>query len=93
VSRENGQFDIDGVAAGSYRANGSIMVRVDAATGRGISPRGDGAGAAGAVTFSSVSSTTWSSSSGGRSDAPAEVVVAGADVTGVRVVIQRPARQ
>jgi protocatechuate 3,4-dioxygenase beta subunit len=98
MSREGGEFDIDGVPAGSYRANGSIMVRMDSTTGReGVSAGGVSggvvAGVSGGVTFGSVSSSSWTSTTGGRTNPPPEVVVADADVAGVRVVIQRPPRQ
>jgi hypothetical protein len=100
VSRADGQFDIDDVPAGSYRANASIMMRMtESAGGRGA--RGDGTGAVGGgviagvtggLVVSSGSSASWSSvsSSGGTMAQPAEIVVGDADVTNVKVVVRRP---
>jgi hypothetical protein len=78
VSQANGRFDIDGVPAGNYRINASIVMRMTSS--------GGGAGSGG-------SSVSWSSTSGsgpGTMVQPLEVVVADADVTGVRVVARRP---
>jgi hypothetical protein len=77
-SQPNGHFDIDNVPAGSYRINASVMVRMIGS--------GGGAGIGG-------TSVSWSSTSGsgaGTMVQPHEVVVADADVTGVRVVARRP---
>jgi hypothetical protein len=78
TSRANGLFDIDDVPAGSYRANASIMMRMtDSGRGGGV--------AGGAVSWSSTSTF-----GPGTMPQPVEVVVADADVTGVRVVVRRP---
>lgn len=84
MAREDGRFEIDGVPAGSYRANASIMVNTNG-PGGGI-VRGSGGAAAGG------SFTTWSSTAAGPGTiAPmAEVTVSDADVTDVRVVTKRP---
>ena len=77
---DGGRFVIDGVVSGSYRATASIPV----ATTPGVS----GGVTGGVVTGGFV---TWSV--GGGADAmpqPSEVVVADANVTGVRVVVRRP---
>ena len=79
MSQPNGRFDIDDVPAGSYRANASIMMR---ATESG----GGSAIGGGAVTWSSSAS----SGGGATPQPPLEIVVADADVTGVRVVARRP---
>ena len=97
-TQANGRFDIDDVAAGSYRVNGSIPVM--------LGGRGAGGGAAGVVSngsFVSISSspgftsTTWSSSTGpgsaGSTDPAGEIVVADADVKDVRVTVRRQAPQ
>src|SRR5204862_4313788 len=70
TSRADGRFDIDDVPAGSYRANGSIMMRMTE-SGRGAASGG--------------SSMSWSSTSGPGTTMPQllEIVVADADVTGV----------
>ena len=75
MSQADGRFDVDGVPAGSYRAQASIMMRMTGSGGGGIG-----------------GSVSWSSSSDGRGAIPQsiEVVVADTDVTGVRVVAQRP---
>jgi hypothetical protein len=97
MSRPDGQFDIDDVPAGSYRANGSIMMRMtESAGGRGGVTGGVVGGVSAGVVGAGASSFSWSSSSssaGGMMPQPAEIVVSDADVTGVRVVVRRPARQ
>lgn len=78
IAKADGRFDIDDVPAGSYRINASVMMRMSSSVG--------GASSGG-------SSFSWSSTSGtgpGTMVQPAEVVVADADVTGVRVVARRP---
>ena len=100
ISRADGQFDIDEVPAGSYRANASIMMRMAESAGGG-GARGGGTGAvsggviagvSGGLVVGSGSSASWSSgaSSGGTMPQPVEIVVADADITGVRVVVRRP---
>ena len=77
TTQPNGRFEIDDVPAGSYRANASIMMRTTA-SGGGIG--------SGSVTWSSAAS----SGGGATPQQPVEIVVADADVTGVRVVARRP---
>jgi hypothetical protein len=75
-SDANGRFAIDEVPAGTYRANASIMMSIRS-----------GSGGIGAV------STGYSSFSFGPSGGvaqSAEIIVADADVRGVRVVTRRP---
>jgi len=80
-----------------------MMRMTESAGGRGARGGGSGAvgggfitgvtgGAAGGFVVSSGSSASWSSvsSSGGTMPQPVEIVVADADVTGVRVVLRRP---
>jgi protocatechuate 3,4-dioxygenase beta subunit len=85
TTREDGRFEIDGVPAGRYRANASVMVSMSGSGGGGIV-----LGSGGVVGGSSF--TTWSSGTASAGDIapPAEVVVADADVTDVRVVTKRP---
>jgi Carboxypeptidase regulatory-like domain len=79
-SREDGRFTLGQVTAGTYRVSASVPVMVN-----GVGAGGGGAGFA-----------TWSSTSiaGGVAVggvyAPAEVTVTDTDVSGVRVVVQRP---
>jgi protocatechuate 3,4-dioxygenase beta subunit len=73
-SDADGRFAIDEVPAGTYRANASVMM----STGSG----GIGAVSSGWASFSS-------SATGGIAQS-AEIVVADADVRGVRVVTRRP---
>lgn len=87
TARDDGRFEIDGVPAGSYHANASVMMS------RGASSGGVVRGSGGAVASGSV--TTWSSGgtvNAGAGAPPAEVVVADADITDVRVVTKRPGR-
>jgi protocatechuate 3,4-dioxygenase beta subunit len=78
TSRADGLFNIEDVPAGSYRANASIMMRMTE-SGRG-----------GAIGGSAVSWSSTSTSGAGTTPQPVEIVVADADVTGVRVVVRRP---
>ena len=89
-SRDNGRFDIDEVPAGTYRANASVPMRM---TGSG----GVSSWSSSATSGGGFATSSWSSIGGseiaGTMQQPVEVVVTDADVTGVRVVIRRPARQ
>jgi len=79
TTQPDGRFEIDDVPAGSYRANASIMLRTAAS--------GGGSGIAGGpISWSSATS----SGVGATPQQPVEIVVADADVTGVRVVARRP---
>jgi protocatechuate 3,4-dioxygenase beta subunit len=71
----NGRFAIDEVPAGTYRANASVMMSVSRA------------GGIGAV---STGYTSFSSGPIGGVAQSAEIIVADADVKGVRVVTRRP---
>jgi hypothetical protein len=84
---DDGRFTIADVPSGTYRINASIPMMI---TGRG--------GAAGGVVGAGFSESfmSWSISGNGTAGAtaaeqPVEVVVNGANVTGVRVVARRPA--
>jgi protocatechuate 3,4-dioxygenase beta subunit len=84
-SRVDGRFTIGYVTAGSYRVTASIPIGMNGAGGRGSF-----------VTFGSggiVSGGAAVGAAGGVVDQPTEVVVTDADVSGVRVVVRRPARQ
>jgi protocatechuate 3,4-dioxygenase beta subunit len=89
VSRADGQFDIDAVPAGTYRANASIIMRGGGAGGGtgavSVGASGDVASSGGSFSWSSASST------GGAFPQPTEVVVGDADITNVKVVVRRPA--
>jgi len=100
---DDGRFTIADVPSGTYHVTASVIVMMGGSAGAasggivgGISSVSVGAGSSG--TFSSW--TVSSSSSGGVSggtiggmDQPTEVVVNGANVTGVRVVARRPTPQ
>ena len=90
---DDGRFEIDGVVAGAYRANASVPVSIS--TGGGVTG-GVVAGVSGGVMVSGTSSgaVTWSSGpmSSAMDQAP-DVIVADADVSGIRVVARRPSRQ
>jgi hypothetical protein len=77
-ARDDGRFDIDDVAPGSYRANGSVPMSFGG-------PSGGGIGAVAGVTGGFAGPGFR-----GPVDPPAEVVVADADVNGVRVTVRRP---
>jgi hypothetical protein len=99
-SRADGRFTIGDVPAGSYRVTASIPIRMS-------NPRLTGSSvtfSSGAVPSSGVVGTVVGSASGGSVgsaggvavagvEQPTEVVVADADVSGVQVVVRRPARQ
>jgi hypothetical protein len=72
----NGRFAIDEVPAGTYRANASVMMSIRS-----------GSGGIGAV---STGYTSFSSGPIGGVAQSAEIIVADADVKGVRVVTRRP---
>jgi hypothetical protein len=84
----DGRFSIGDVTAGTYRVNASVPMIMSSGSG-GVAASGGGTG--GGSNF-----TSWSVSSGGVTTtvsggtAPLEVVVADADVRGVRVVVHRP---
>jgi protocatechuate 3,4-dioxygenase beta subunit len=95
---DDGRFTIADVPFGTYRVTASVMVLMGGSTGAasggivgGISSVSVGAGSSG--TFSSWTVSSSGGVSGGTiggMDQAAEVVVNGANVTGVRVVAQRP---
>jgi protocatechuate 3,4-dioxygenase beta subunit len=76
-SDASGRFAIEEVPTGSYRANASVMMSVS----------GTGSGGIGAV---STGYTSFSSGPIGGIAQSAEIIVADADVKGVRVVTRRP---
>jgi protocatechuate 3,4-dioxygenase beta subunit len=88
---ENGRFTIGDVVPGTYRVSASVPMMMTS---------GGSAGATSVSTSGGVNSTTWSvtTSNGvtttmttnGAPPQPQEVVVADADVRGVRVVARRP---
>jgi hypothetical protein len=104
---DDGVFTIAQVPSGTYRVTASVPIMMGGPGGvvrgrgsAGGAPVGAGAGSAGTyMTWSSgaVSSGTAigdvTSSIAGGGDTPTEVVVNGADVTGVRVLARRPAPQ
>ena len=83
---DDGRFTIDGVASGTYRVSASVPIMMNG--GRGVV---GGGGVVGSV--SAGTSTSWSSGAIGGMDQPNEVVVNGANVTGIRVVVRRPTPQ
>jgi hypothetical protein len=96
-SGEDGRFSIGDVTPGTYRLNASVPVMVTGGVIGGSSVAAGGAGSA------STSFTSWSISGGSgggvttttttmvnTSQQPQEVVVADADVSGLRVVARRP---
>jgi len=88
-SQDNGRFDIDDVAAGSYRLNGSIPVFMNGGGRGGFAGRG-------AVTTGGYVTSTWSSSTSGgpgSTDSSVEVAVTDADVKDVRVTVHRQTPQ
>jgi hypothetical protein len=85
-TQDNGQFDMDDVPAGSYRANASILMMM---TGSGVSG-GVTASVSGPVRGGLVVGGAQRGELSGTMEQPAEVVVTDADVTGVRVVTRRP---
>ena len=88
---DDGRFSIGDVTPGTYRVNASVPM---------ISGGGIAGGAAGfSTTVGSGSFTSWSVSAGGATttrtvnaapEQPQEVVVADADIKGVRVIARRP---
>jgi carboxypeptidase family protein len=86
-SQSDGRFAIGEVTAGSYRLTASIPIRMTApGVGGGFVAVGSG-GVVGVVTGGVVGGVT------GGVVGDTEVVVTDADLTGVRVVVRRPARQ
>ena len=86
---DDGRFSIGDVTPGTYRLNATVM----------IMNSGGGTGGVSAVSIGGGSFTSWTVSSGGVATAstvnaapqqPQEVVVADADVRGVRLVAKRP---
>jgi len=86
---DDGRFSIGDVTPGTYRLNASVM----------IMNSGGGTGGVSAVSIGGGSFTSWTVGSGGVATSstvnaapqqPEEVVVADADVKGVRLVAKRP---
>ena len=86
---DDGRFTI-GVASGTYRVSATVPIMMNGSNGAVSSGVVVGAGG-GAYTSWSSGGTT--SGAAGGADQPTQVVVNGADVTGVRVVVRRPTPQ
>jgi hypothetical protein len=90
---DDGRFTISEVPSGTYRVNGSVPMMMRG-SGGGVS-----GGVVGGINVAGGSITSWSAGSGatggiiGGTEQATEVVVNGADVTGVRVVVRRPPPQ
>jgi protocatechuate 3,4-dioxygenase beta subunit len=86
---DDGRFTFGEVPSGAYRVNASVPVLMNGSAGAASG------GVQGGVSGGSYSSYSWSigSGPGGAGAQPAEVIVDGANVTGVRVVVHRPAPQ
>ena len=94
-ARDDGRFDIEDVVAGAYQAHAMIPVPVGNRVGGGGVTAGiasGGASSAIAAGSGSGSFVSWSSSDG-LMDQSIAVTVTDADVSGVRIVTRRPARQ
>jgi carboxypeptidase family protein len=92
---DDGRFTFADVPSATYRINASIPIMVGNGRGGAVTDSGGiGADSGGIVVSRSGGSfTSWTSLSGrGASggDQPAQVVVNGADVSGIRVVVRRP---
>ena len=98
-SRADGHFTIGEIPAGSYRLSASIPIRMNGAGSGGFVTFGSGAirsgGAAGGASGGAVGAVSGGAvaSVPGGLDQPTEVVVTDADLSGVRIVVRRPARQ
>jgi protocatechuate 3,4-dioxygenase beta subunit len=85
---DDGRFTISEVPSGTYRLNGSVPMMMRG-SGGGVS-----GGVVGGVRAGSGSFTSWSAGSGvaggfvGGTEQATEVIVNGANVTGVRVVVR-----
>ena len=94
---DDGRFTISEVPSGTYRVSGSVPI-VMRGSGDGVIGGVIG-GVVGGVSVGSGSYSTWSSGGGargglvGRTEQATEVIVNGANITGVRVVVQRPTPQ
>ena len=94
---DDGRFAISEVPSGTYRLNASVPIMMSS-SGGGVSG-GVVGGVVGGVSVGSGSFTSWSSGSGvtggliGGTDQATEVIVNGANVTGVSVVVRRPTPQ
>jgi len=100
-SRSDGRFTIGEVPAGSYRLTASIPIRMNGSGGRGgfatwsSGPVVSG-GVVGGVTggvVPTVSGSVAGTAVVGGIEQPTEVVVTDANVSDVRLVVRRPARQ
>ena len=83
----DGRFSIGDVTAGTYRVNASVPMIMSTRSG-GVAASGGVGGGSNFTSWSVSSSGVTTTVSGGT--APFEVVVADADVRGVRVVVHRP---
>ena len=96
-SRDDGRFTIGEVPPGSYRLSASIPIRMNGAGGGGsfVSFGSGGTIVSGGAAVGAVSGGVAGGATGGPggTDQPTDVTVTDADVSGVRVVVRRPARQ
>jgi protocatechuate 3,4-dioxygenase beta subunit len=83
---EDGRFTIASVVAGSYHATASVPIIMNGGAGGVATWSATGSAAGGVV----VSGGRGVVASGGMMNPPTEVVVADADVTGVRIVVRKP---
>src|SRR5262249_42489403 len=92
-SAADGRFAIARVTPGSYRLNASVPMRMDGRGGVSWSCGSSGIGSVatfsgGAIGGGTSGTFTTFSADGGPAQQPAEVVVADADVSGVRLVVR-----
>jgi protocatechuate 3,4-dioxygenase beta subunit len=89
-SRDDGRFTIGEVPPGTYRLSASIPIMVNGAGGSGSFV---GFGSGGTIVSGGAAVGGVTSGMVGGIDPPTEVTVTDANVSGVRVVVRRPARQ
>jgi protocatechuate 3,4-dioxygenase beta subunit len=88
---DDGRFTIAEVPTGTYRVQATIPIMITSSGGRASGSGGIGVASGSYTTWSSIGGVTGSPA--GAIDQPTEVIVNGANVTGVRVVVRRPAPQ
>jgi protocatechuate 3,4-dioxygenase beta subunit len=88
---DDGRFTIAGVSSGTYRVSASVPIMMNG--GSGVVGGGGVVGSVSGGTFTSWSSGVVTSGATAGTDQPNEVVVNGANVTGIRVVVRRPTPQ
>jgi hypothetical protein len=94
-TQDNGRFEINDAVAGTYRARASIPMSMSGGGANGGPVGGVAVGVSGGAVVSGGSGglVTWSSNDSGSADQSVEVAVTDADVSGVRIVVRRPARR